>query len=150
MFPTEVTKWSPSHGYLQRSLVEPKMLENIRQILAVDASGVFQVPMDACTGRSQELALLRGHQRLPLLSCTGRSQELALTERAPALPPLHQGACGVGCSPELVPTLGRLLVICLAQQVAQWAAHVVPLLPHSWQKTFVFMCQSFSLISAHV
>ena len=64
----------------------------------------------------------------------------------------HQGACGAGCSPELAPrgTLGRLRVISLAQQAAQWAAHVVPLQPHSWQKTFVFICQSPSFMSAHV
>ena len=76
-------------------------------------------------------------------------QELALTRRTPALPPPFQGGIGADW-PASVQTLGRLLAICLAQQAAQYASHVVPLLPHSWQKTFTFMRQLLSFMSAHV
>ena len=76
-------------------------------------------------------------------------QELALTGRTPALPPPHQGGIGADW-PASVQTLGRLLAICLAQQAAQCASHVVPLLPHAWQKTFTFMHQLLSFMSAHV
>ena len=60
-----------------------------------------------------------------------------------------QGGIGAEWSAS-VQTLGRLLAKCLAQQTAQYASHVVPLLPHSWQKTFTFMRQLLSFMSAHV
>ena len=40
MIPTEITKWSPSHGYLQQSFAEPK-----------------QAAYKTDTGHSQEFAL---------------------------------------------------------------------------------------------
>ena len=76
-------------------------------------------------------------------------QELALTRRTPALPSPFQGGMGAdwSASGEI---LCRLLAIYLTQQAAQYVFHVVPFVPHSVQKPFVFMRQSLSCMSAHV